>query len=90
MRALTIHLMCSHQPSVGAHDTEGAREVKQHMDARILTWEPPSDAARAVIRGAAAGKRELFYPASLVYPVLALRPFFPELVDWMLMLPYIK
>ena len=60
------------------------------MDANILSWEPPADAARAVVRGAAARKRELFYPASLVYPVLALRPFFPAAVDWMLMLPYLK
>jgi len=76
--------------SLGAHDTEGAQEVKQHMDAKILTWEPPSGAARAVVRAAAVRKRELFYPFSLVYPVLALRPFFPQVVDWMLMLPYLE
>jgi len=76
--------------SLGAHDTEGASEVKKQMDAKILTWEPPADAARAVVRAAAVRKREMFYPASLVYPVLAMRPFFPALVDWMLMLPYAK
>ena len=74
--------------NLGAHDTEGAQEVKNQIHTPLLNWEPPGDAARVVVRGAAARRRELFYPFSVVYPMVALRPFFPALCDWLISLPY--
>jgi short-subunit dehydrogenase len=69
--------------SLGAHATEGAAEVQKHVKS-MVKWEPAAQAARAVVEGASARKREVFTPVLAVYPLLALRPFFPSLCDFLL------
>ncbi len=74
--------------SLGAHDTEGAAVVQPHMNADLLKWEDPNDAARVIVRAAAAKRREVFTPFMLVWPIAALRPWAPAACDWMLSLAY--
>ena len=88
MGILGIHNVGITIASLGAHDTEGSKEVQHHIKKEMLTWEKPSDAARIVIRGAAAKRREVFFPFMLVWPLAALRPFAPGACDWMISLAY--
>lgn len=74
--------------SLGSHDTEGAAEVKHHVSKHV-EWYPPMTAARSVVTGAAAGKNEIFHPHLMVYPMLAMRPFFPKLCDFLLASAYV-
>jgi corticosteroid 11-beta-dehydrogenase isozyme 1 len=70
--------------SIGATDTEGAAEIKTQLKANVK-FDPPDYAARAIIKGAAARDREVFYPHILVFPVKVINTFFPSLVDWILL-----
>jgi short-subunit dehydrogenase len=74
--------------SLGPHDTEGAAEVKHHVNSKFVKWAPAVTAARAIISGASLKKREIFHPHMMIYPLVMIRPFFPSLCDWLLAFSY--
>jgi short-subunit dehydrogenase len=74
--------------ALGSHDTEGAQEVKHHLNKDMVVWEPAAPAARAMITAGAAKKKEIFHPHLIVYPMVALKPFFPSVVDWAFSIAY--
>lgn len=75
--------------SLGAHETEGAAQVKQHINEKMVQWVPAVTAARKIVTGAAANKDELFHPHLLVWPMIAARPFVPKVLDYILSLAYV-
>jgi short-subunit dehydrogenase len=68
---------------IGATDTEGAQHVKKKLGSRVQ-WDPPAEAALAILRGAALRKREVFHPHHLVFPTSFIYRLNPTLIDFFL------
>jgi dehydrogenase/reductase SDR family protein 7B len=69
--------------AIGATDTEGAAPARMQMTGAV-EWDSPDDAARAIILGVAARKRNIYHPFHKLYPVVFLYEYVPWLVDLIL------
>lgn len=86
MRSNNVGITIAH---LGAHDTEGVtKEVRQGVNQNLVKWEETRPAAIAILKAALYKKREIYQPHMLVYPLVALKPFFPQLIDYMFSLVY--
>lgn len=72
--------------AIGATDTEGAAEVKKQLAG--VTWDPPADAAAAIIYGMTQRKRDIYHPHHLVFPVVVLNKIFPSIMDTVIRMNY--
>ena len=70
--------------AIGATDTEGAKSVMEQLP--TVTWDDSRGAARAILRGIALNKREIFHPHHKVFPVVILYKCCPHIIDWLLRL----
>ncbi len=68
--------------AIGATDTEGAQSFKDKIT--TVTWDPPEDAARAIVNGGALRRRDIYHPQYIVYPTVLLDRLFPDLIDRLL------
>ena len=68
--------------AIGATDTEGAKQVMKQLP--TVAWDAPIDAARAILRGAALKKREIFHPHHKVFPAVFLYSVVPQVIDYLL------
>ena len=74
---------------LGAHDTEGVtEEVRRGVNQSLVKWEDTRPAAIAILKAALYKRREIYQPHMLVYPLVALKPFCPRLIDYMFSLVY--
>ena len=68
--------------AIGATDTEGAKSVMKRLPS--VSWDDSTSAAKAILRGAALRKREIFHPHYKVFPAVFLYNFFPQIIDYLL------
>ena len=68
--------------AIGATDTEGARDIKTQISS--VTWDPPAEAALAIIKGAATKAREIFHPHHIVFPSVLFNTLMPPVIDYAL------
>jgi short-subunit dehydrogenase len=68
---------------IGATDTEGAQYAKGKLGPAVK-WDPPNEAAAAIVRGSALRKREIYYPHHLVFPASIIYRLAPSLIDYSL------
>ena len=68
--------------AIGATDTEGAKHVMKQLP--TVSWDDSTGAARAILRGAALKKREVFHPHHKVFPAVFLYSIVPQVIDYLL------
>ncbi|XP_078579629.1 hydroxysteroid 11-beta-dehydrogenase 1-like protein isoform X2 [Branchiostoma floridae x Branchiostoma japonicum] len=71
---------------LGLIDTEQAMNSAKFFGIEYLaklTALSSEDAAMVIIRSGTVRQRELYYPWIMVWPMAKLRPFFPQVLDWM-------
>lgn len=71
--------------SIGATDTEGASVVKDKLNSNLVQFDPPEYAARAILRGTALKKREIYHPHHQVFPMIIIAHYFPFLAEKILL-----
>ena len=71
--------------SIGATDTEGASVVKDKLNSNLVQFDPPEYAAKAILRGTASKKREIYHPHHLVFPMIIIAHYFPMLSEKILL-----
>ena len=59
-------------------------QVAKDQTTSLVSWDSPRDAAHAIIIGTARRAREIYHPFSQLYPVAALYPFLPNVVEMLL------
>lgn len=64
---------------IGSIDTEAVQVMKHRLQG--INWASPSTTAQAIIRGTALRIREIYYPFEQTWMALAVRLFFPEMID---------
>lgn len=67
---------------IGATDTEGTQNIKDKFKSHVVKFDPPNQAASAIVVGAAARKRTVYHPHHLVFPMVLLSTLFPDLCDY--------
>lgn len=68
--------------AIGATDTEGAKTVMKRLPS--VSWDDSMSAAKAILRGAALNKREIFHPHHKVFPAIFLYNLLPQVIDHLL------
>jgi short-subunit dehydrogenase len=66
--------------AIGSTDTEGAKSFKKRITS--VTWDPPQDAATAIVNGGALRRRDIYHPQYLVYPSVIIDTLFPSAMDY--------
>ena len=70
--------------SIGATDTEGAREYAMNEMSSKISWDPADRAARAILEGLTTRKRNIFHPHHLVFPSVLINAHAPSVLDYVL------
>lgn len=68
--------------AIGSTDTEGATSFKKRIT--TVTWDPPGDAAAAIVNGGALRRRDIYHPQHIVYPSVLLDKIYPAGLDYFL------
>jgi short-subunit dehydrogenase len=71
--------------SIGATDTEGASIVKDKLNSKLVKFDPPEYAAKAILRGTALKKRQIYHPHHQVFPMIIIAHYFPLLAEKILL-----
>jgi short-subunit dehydrogenase len=65
--------------AIGATNTEGAIDIKTKIS---TSWDPPEDAARAIIIGGALRRAHVYHPRHVVLPSIILHRVAPDLINY--------
>ncbi|CAM9579606.1 unnamed protein product [Ectocarpus fasciculatus] len=68
--------------AIGSTDTEGATAFKKRIT--TVAWDPPEDAAAAIVNGGALRRRDIYHPQYIVYPSILIDSLYPAVLDYFL------
>lgn len=68
--------------AIGSTDTEGAVSFKKRIT--TVAWDPPEDAATAIVNGGALRRRDIYHPQYIVFPSVILDKLYPAALDYFL------
>lgn len=67
--------------AIGATDTEGTVHIRDKFNSAVVSFDPPSLAATAILRGVGGRHRTVYHPHYLVHPSKLLSALWPAAID---------